>query len=255
LSPWPYFIAALALCWTLLITHHLVSHTSAHLAATSTIFAMWALMTVAMMAPTAVPVLASLRDVLGATSLRPWWAFLGGYLTVWLTFASAAAIAQRWLGEHQLIGHNGASTSYVFTGVLLGLAGAYQFTSLKRRCVTECVTPMTFFLRYWRDGVGGGLRMGVRHGVSCLGCCWALMLLAFVGGITNIWFMVLCAVIMSLEKLPAVGRFITAPLGVVLIAASAVFVLVAATHSDPLPSHHHMTIGRKESNEQMVSRG
>lgn len=76
---------------------------------------------------------------------------------------------------------------------------------------------MQFFIRHWRDGVNGSFKMGLRHGVTCVGCCWALMLLAFVGGLTNIWFMVLSAAVMAIEKFPVIGRRITLPLGVLII--------------------------------------
>ena len=178
--------------------------------------------------------------------MRPWWAFLGGYLLVWIGFAGVAAAAQLRLIDLDIIGHNGTSTSQVFSAIVLALAGAYQFTSLKRRCITECVNPMTYFLRHWRDGVVGGARMGVRHGVACLGCCWALMLLAFVGGIANIWFMALAAVVMAVEKVPAVSRFVTVPLGVVLIVASGVIAIAALTGGDGPhhPTDHQMSIAR-----------
>lgn len=236
LSPWHYFIAALVVSWALLISNHLAPHGSGHLAGPSAVWAMWTLMTVAMMAPTAVPVLASLRDVL-ASLVRPWWAFLGGYLVIWLGFAGVAATAQLWVIDLDLVGNDGSSASPALTASLLAVAGVYQFSSLKRRCATECVHPMTFFFQHWRDGVLGGARMGLRHGVSCLGCCWALMLLAFVGGVANIWFMILSTVVMSVEKLPALGRFVTAPLGVALLIGSVV--VFAGRSNDVGPASHH----------------
>lgn len=209
--------------------------------------AAWALMTVAMMAPTAIPVLASLRDILASSSMRAWWGFIGGYVTVWLGFAGAAAIAQLWLIDRdlfgqRLLGSSGSSVSTIFSACLLALAGVYQFTSLTRRCLTECVNPMTFFFQHWRDGVRGAAGMGLRHGVSCLGCCWALMLLAFVGGVASIWFMVLATAVMAVEKLPAVSRRLTAPLGIVLLVASAAFIAIGVNGGDDQhPPHHHMS--------------
>jgi predicted metal-binding membrane protein len=247
LSPWPYFIAALVVCWALLIRNHLAEHGSGHAADPSAVWAMWTLMTMAMMAPTAVPVLASLRDVLTSSSIRPWWAFLGGYLVIWLGFAGAAASGQLWVIDLDLVGHDGSVTSPALTASLLAVAGVYQFSSLKRRCGTECVHPMTFFFQHWRDGVRGGARMGLRHGVACLGCCWALMLLAFVGGVANIWFMILSAVVMSVEKLPAVGRFVTAPLGVALLIGSVV-VFAGRSNDVGRASHHQHSI--ESPNEQ-----
>ena len=190
--------------------------------------------------------------------MRPWWAFLVGYLTIWVGFSAGATTAQLWLIRRNLVGHNGSSTSLALSAALLATAGAYQFTSLKRRCLTECVSPMTFFLKFWRDGVRGGARMGVRHGLSCLGCCWALMLLAFVGGVANIWFMVLSAAVMTIEKLPAMSRLVTVPLGVGLLAASAVITVLAVTGvlaNQAHHMHHTMSIERKEIHERMGPRG
>ncbi len=234
------FIIGLAVGWALLIRHHLAAQHTMHDDAAS-LFAMWALMSTTMMAPTAVPVLVSLRAVLGATSMRPWWAFLIGYLTIWVGFSAGATTAQLWLIRRNLVGQDGSSTSLALSAALLATAGTYQFTSLKRRCLTECVSPMTFFLKFWRGGVRGGARMGARHGLSCLGCCWALMLLAFVGGVANIWFMVLSAAVMTIEKLPTLSRFVSVPLGVGLLAASLVVGVFAMTSSGTDHSHymHH----------------
>ena len=241
-SPWPCFAAVLSLSWVALIWHHLSSHSLTHSATWTVTLSAWTLMTIAMMTPTAVPVMISLRELLGAMPQRPWWAFLGGYLAVWIGFAVVATGTQTLLMRAAIVHHDAASASYVFTAVVLIAAGAYQFSALKHRCVTKCVAPMTFFLRYWRDGTQGGARMGVRHGVSCLGCCSALMTLAFVGGLANVRFMVLCAVVMAMEKLPSISRFVTAPLGVALVAAGLIVVVAGASTSDPATPHHHQSL-------------
>ncbi len=103
-------------------------------------------------------------------------------------------------------------------GGLLALAGAYQFTPLKAACLSKCRAPMMFFLQHWDEGPW---RNGLRLGAVCLGCCWALMLLAFVGGVMNLAFMGLATVLMALEKLPMLGRWLTRPMGVGLLAAAA----------------------------------
>lgn len=237
-SPWPYLGAVVVLAWVLLLRHHGVAGHPArsdHADATTTV-GMWVVMTVAMMVPTALPVLVSLRDISAAAGSRVWWAFLGAYLGIWLGFATAAATAQLVLIRHHVLGDDGASDARWFTAALLLLAGAYQLSALKQRCASECVHPMTFFWKHWRDGVGGGVRMGLRHGATCLGCCWALMLLAFVGGVTSIWFMVLSAAVMALEKLPRVGRFVTIPLAIALLLAGGVVAL--GPPADANPAHH-----------------
>jgi len=76
---------------------------------------------------------------------------------------------------------------------------------------------MTFFMRFWRDGIVGGMKMGIRHGLTCIGCCWALMLLALAGGMSNVLFMVLSAAVMAIEKFPTIGKRVTKPLGVALL--------------------------------------
>ena len=228
--------------WLVLIRMHAAAADHADHASAPATMAMWGLMTVAMMAPTALPVLLSLREMLAASSTKPWWSFLGSYLLIWLGFASAAAAAQLWMIDRDLLGADGSSRSRWLTVTLLFIAGGYQFSALKQRCATECVHPMTFFWKHWRDGIGGGMWMGLRHGVTCLGCCWALMLLAFVGGVASIWFMVLSAAVMALEKLPLVGKYITVPLGVVLLLVGGLVAL--GPSDDPVnPSHQHASIG------------
>jgi len=177
---------------------------------------MWMLMTLVMMSTTAVPVLMSLRSVTSNASQQIWWAFVFGYVLIWLGFALAASTLQLAIAELNFFdSQNGLNK--ILSGGLLITAGLYQFSSLKQKCQSECVAPMQFFIRYWRDGVSGSFKMGLRHGVTCVGCCWALMLLAFVGGLTNIWFMVLSAAVMAIEKFPVIGRRITLPLGVLII--------------------------------------
>jgi predicted metal-binding membrane protein len=240
-TPWPFFGVGLLAAWLILLRMHAtVADHRGHASPTATL-AMWALMTIAMMAPTALPVLRSLHDMLAASSVKPWWSFLSGYLVIWLGFAGAATVAQLWLIDHDLLGIEGSSRSRWLTAALLLVAGGYQFSALKQRCATECVHPMTFFWKHWRDGVGGGMRMGLRHGVTCLGCCWALMLLAFVGGVSSIWFMVLSAAVMALEKLPSVGKYVTVPLGVALLLAGGL-VAFGPADQERSPSHQHSSI-------------
>ena len=173
-------------------------------------------MTLVMMSTTAVPVLMSLRSIASNASPQIWWAFVFGYAVIWLGFALAASSLQLAIAELNLFdSQNGLNK--ILSGGLLITAGLYQFSSLKQKCQSECVAPMQFFIRHWRDGVNGSFKMGLRHGVTCVGCCWALMLLAFVGGLTNIWFMVFSATVMAIEKFPVIGRRITLPLGVLII--------------------------------------
>lgn len=210
----------MAAAWAALAAVHGRGHSSSfgHIVAT------WALMTLAMMAPTAVPVLASLLDVLKGRAGSRWWAFLGGYLAVWSGFAFGAALLQWWLLGLGLVDRHGQAGSRLSATVLV-VAGAYQFSAIKQRCLSECVSPMTFFLRHWRDGARGAVRMGLRHGATCVGCCWALMLLGFVGGLATWWLMPMATALMVVEKLPAVGRRVTVPLGSALMGAGVLVLL------------------------------
>lgn len=178
-------------------------------------FAMWALMSAAMMAPTAFPAFRTYDD-LGHVTATGFGKLLGGYLAAWLGFSLVAAAAQVALFRAGLIGALGQSLSVPLTAALLVGAGAYQFSAMKAACLSRCRAPLTFFIQHWDEGP---FRNGLRLGLDCVGCCWALMLLAFVGGTMNLMFMGLAMVLMTVEKLPDIGRYLTKPLGVALIGA------------------------------------
>ena len=108
------------------------------------------------------------------------WAFTAGYLALWTGFSAVATLGQWGLQSTGLISPMIVSTSAAMTAVLLLAAGVFQFTPLKRRCLRHCRTPMGFLITDWRDGLSGAWTMGLRHGLYCLGCCWALMCLLFV---------------------------------------------------------------------------
>jgi predicted metal-binding membrane protein len=128
-----------------------------------------------------------------------------------------AAALQLALYRFGLISAIGDSLSdWLTAGLLLG-AGLYQFSPVKEACLAKCRRPLTFFMQHWDEGPW---RNGVRLGLVCLGCCWALMLLAFVGGVMNLAFMGVATLIMVGEKMDSVGRYITRPLGIVLISGA-----------------------------------
>jgi predicted metal-binding membrane protein len=184
---------------------------------------MWALMAAAMMAPTALPAFATYEDLGRSTDIR-FGALVAGYLAVWLGFSLLAGGLQMALFSAGLVSAFGDSLSVWLSAGLLLVAGLYQFSPVKEACLSKCRAPLTFFMAHWDEGP---LRNGVRLGLVCLGCCWALMLLAFVGGVMNIAFMGLATLIMVIEKLPSFGRFLTRPLGVVLVMAG-IFVALRA---------------------------
>lgn len=183
---------------------------------------MWALMAVAMMAPSAIPFFKTYADLIGARagSQAGLTVLVVGYLLVWLGFALGAAGAQRALALAGWLDPIGRSTLRGLDVVLLTAAGLYQLSALKTACLTHCRTPLVAFIAGWRPGLTGALQMGVRHGLVCLGCCWALMLLAFVGGTMNLAWMGGAMVLMTLEKLPEIGRVVTRPLALGLLIAA-----------------------------------
>lgn len=220
-APWLLVGAAVVVAWVGLAAVHAGGHAGPSI---PHLFATWALMVLAMMLPTAVPVLSSLLDVLQRRADARWWAFVAGYVAVWMVFAGVAASLQWWLMGLGLVDRHGQAGPRLSAAVLV-VAGAYQFSALKQRCLTECVSPMTFFLRFWRHGTTGALRMGVRHGATCVGCCWALMLLGFVGGLATWWLMPVATALMVVEKLPRLAGRITVPLGSALVVAGVLVLL------------------------------
>ena len=184
---------------------------------------MWSVMVGAMMLPTLVPVLVAFNGLPAATGRSPvgWWGLVTGYSLVWLAasvgFAGLQVLALRngWLEQ------TGIVSSQWSAAALLAVAGFWQFTRGKEACQTGCMLPVHYFLARWRPGFAGGARMGVDFGANCVGCCWAIMALAFVGGMTSLLWMGLATAFMVAEKLPQVGRLLRRPAGGVLLAAAA----------------------------------
>lgn len=191
------------------------------------VWCMWAVMMAAMMLPSALPTTLTFVD-LSARAGEParGRAFVGAYLLVWGAF-SIAATALQWL--LQAMGWLDAmivSTSALLTAALLVVAGAYQFSPLKRLCLAHCRTPLGFLLGEWRPGVRGGFVMGLRHGLYCLGCCWALMALLFVGGVMNLAWIAALSISVAIEKLLPHGERLATLMGLVLLVAGAVRLLM-----------------------------
>lgn len=194
------------------------------------LFAMWAVMSAAMMAPTFLPALATFDDLRagGATDRIGFILLVAGYMIVWLGFSVLAAGVQLALARAGLLDGAGRSVAPYLTAGLLVVAGGYQFSALKEACLTQCRAPMTFFMSYWREGRLVPVQLGLRLGALCLGCCWALMALAFVGGTMNLVWMGAATVLMVLEKLPDIGHPMTKPLGFGLIGAGILTAAAAA---------------------------
>lgn len=186
--------------------------------------AMWALMSLAMMLPTALPALQRFATLVqnraDGLAAHRFLSFLAAYAVVWLGFSLLAAQMQLTLARLGWLDAGGRLADPLWAAALLGFAGLYQFSRLKHACLTRCRHPMTFFMAQWREGAGGAFMMGLKHGRDCLGCCWVLMLLAFIGGTMNLAWMGLAMVLMIVEKLAGPGRYVTLPLGLVLVSAA-----------------------------------
>jgi predicted metal-binding membrane protein len=187
------------------------------------IFVMWAVMMVAMMLPSALPMIRTFAALSSKRSERlRAQAFVAAYLIVWAAFSFAATGVQWTLQAAGWLNPMIVSTSTALNASLLLIAGVYQFTPLKRVCLAKCSTPVGFLLGEWRRGVGGGFAMGLRHGSFCVGCCWVLMALLFVGGVMNLAWIAALSVIVAIEKLFPNGERLSRWLGAALIFAGAV---------------------------------
>ena len=185
-------------------------------------FAMWSVMMVGMMAVPALPVLllfAGMQAGRGASGTGPAVPSFGlGYLIVWLAFSLCATAAQWALHEGALLSSTMATTSTAIAGLILITAGVYQLTALKTGCLARCQSPLGFLMSNWREGAGGAFRMGLRHGIFCLGCCWALMSVLFVVGVMNLaWVGVLTLFILA-EKIGLIGVRLSRASGAILVA-------------------------------------
>lgn len=192
---------------------------------------MWAVMMVAMMLPGATPMIMTYlrvyqRRQTSHRAMAPTWVFVAGYLVVW-TGLGVAAAAMQWALHHgallsSAMGHVGPLSG----AILLIVAGVFQFSPLKQACLGKCQSPVGFLMTEWRDGLPGAFVMGARHGAFCTGCCWALMLLMFAGGVMNLAWMVGLALYFLAEKLVPWPRLFSRMTGALLIAAGAVVIAV-----------------------------
>lgn len=190
------------------------------------VFAMWAVMMVGMMSPSAAPMIliyariGRLASVQGKPFAAAGW-FATGYLLTWAGFALAATVAQWALDRTALLDPMMASTNQVFGGIVLIAAGVYQWTPFKNRCLAHCQSPLLFIQRqggFRRDPLGA-LRLGLHHGAYCVGCCWVLMALLFVGGVMNVLWIAAISAFVLIEKLVPAGRLISRIAGVGFVAA------------------------------------
>ncbi len=186
-------------------------------------FLMWWIMMIGMMVPSAAPMI-----LLFATVNRrrreqqgpyvPTAIFLTGYLMIWGGFAAVATVGNWALHVNSLLSSMmGESTSAYLGGGLLITAGVFQWSRLKYVCLSHCRSPMSFLMSDWKEGVLGALKMGLRHGTYCVGCCWVLMALLFVLGVMNLVWIATLAAFVLLEKVVPAGQRLSKATGLLLI--------------------------------------
>jgi len=197
-------------------------------ATVATMIAMWWVMMVAMMIPSAAPTILLFSAVHQSHARRgalpgtpPALVFLAGYLGVWFAFSLAASASQVALSRLSFLSNDTmAIHGKWISATLLALAGLYQLSPIKRACLSHCRAPATFLAAHWRPGPAGAARLGIVHGGYCLGCCWMLMLLLFVGGVMNPLWIAALGSIALVEKLAPGGDKARMPLGIVLLVAA-----------------------------------
>ena len=181
---------------------------------------------VGMMLPSASPMLllyggVARRSATGASAAsRQIYALAAGYLVVWALFSLGATALQRLLATLLFVSPMMEVTSPVVGATLLLIAGVYQLTPIKQACLRTCQSPLGFLMSRWRTGLAGAFRMGLEHGALCVGCCWALMLLLFAGGVMNLAVIAALTALVAFEKLTPFGAQGARISGVLLIAAA-----------------------------------
>ena len=202
------------------------THTPSRAIEFAFVFAMWTVMMVGMMTPSAMPMILMYARVgrhaeaQGTPLVATVW-FVAGYLLVWVAFALLATLVQGALEHTALLDSAMVNTNNVLGGLVLVAAGSYQWTRLKDECLTQCRMPLAFLMRHGgfrRDGPSC-LLLGIRHGAYCVGCCWALMALLL--GVMNPLWIALISLLVFLEKVTSLGRQLAALAGIVLVAAGA----------------------------------
>jgi predicted metal-binding membrane protein len=193
---------------------------------------MWAAMTLAMMLPSAAPMIFTYAEIAdtaarkGERIVSPF-VLTAGYAAVWLGFALLASALQLALTRLALIDVTMRSVSTLFSGAIFIGAGFYQFSALKQACLRQCQRPFPFFFANWSTERRGVFRLGLRQGLYCVGCCWAAMLVMFAVGVMNVLWMAAIGVVMTIEKMTTTMRF-SRIVGATLIAIGAAMMIVSA---------------------------
>lgn len=189
---------------------------------------MWMAMTLAMMLPSAAPMIYTYAEIADTAAKKhekvvsPF-VLTAGYAAVWFGFAATATLAQFALTKAALLNPSMASASGLFSGAVFIVAGVYQFSALKNACLSQCRSPFPFFFTNWQTTPRGVFRLGLKQGLFCFGCCWAMMLVMFAVGIMNVVWMAALGVLMTVEKMTVTNR-LTYAIGVFAIAAGLAFI-------------------------------
>jgi predicted metal-binding membrane protein len=187
------------------------------------LWAMWTVMMTGMMLPSAAPLVllygAAVRRSTPRAASRQIYALTAGYLVAWTAFSLAATALQRGLASLLLVSPMMEAASARVSAILLLITGVYQWMPLKHACLRACQSPLGFLMGRWRNGWSGAFRMGLEHGLYCIGCCWALMLLLFAGGVMNVAVIAGLTALVAFEKLTPFGHRGARITGAVLFAA------------------------------------
>jgi len=193
------------------------------------LWTMWAVMMTAMMLPSAAPLIllyaSALRRTTPERATSRIYALTGGYLFVWALFSAAATALQRALSKALVLTPMIEPATPLAAAIVLAIAGVYQLTPLKRACLRACRSPLGFMMSRPREGLAGAIRLGIDHGFYCLGCCWALMLILFAGGVMNLAVIVALTVWVLVEKIAPLGEWTASVSGAALLAL-AVWIVV-----------------------------
>jgi predicted metal-binding membrane protein len=190
------------------------------------LWVMWAVMMTAMMLPTAAPLIllygaAARRNAEAGSPARRVYALAAGYVLVWALFSLVATALQRILASVLVLTPMMEPATPIAGAIVLAIAGLYQLTPLKGACLRVCRSPLGFMVQRWRGGAAGAFRLGMHHGAYCLGCCWALMLILFAGGVMNLMIIIALTVWVLVEKIAPFGERTPIASGIALLAIAA----------------------------------
>jgi predicted metal-binding membrane protein len=190
------------------------------------LWVMWAVMMTAMMLPTAAPLIllyaaAARRNAEAGSPARRVYALAAGYVLVWALFSLVATALQRILASVLVLTPMMEPATPIAGAIVLAIAGLYQLTPLKGACLRVCRSPLGFMVQRWRGGAAGAFRLGMHHGAYCLGCCWALMLILFAGGVMNLMIIIALTVWVLVEKIAPFGERTPSASGIALLAIAA----------------------------------